>query len=374
MSNLMGIIVTGGRKDSMKELVAKRSVSAIPVGGKYRAIDFVLSNMVNAGIDKVGIVTQYSFRSLMDHLGSGKEWDLDRRNNGLFIFPPYLAGEESGWYKGSADGIHNNLTFLKRSNEEYVLVTTGNCVYKADYNKMLETHVASEADITIMYRDMSDLDSSEWVNFGNMEITPDGRVTDFQEKPVHATSPTASIGVYLMKRTLLIDLVVESHAKGRYDFAKDIIIRKLGILNVRGYKFEGYWRSMSSIPLFYKCNMEMIDPAVTKELFEDDGKVFTKVKDETPTKYNEEAQVKESIVADGCIIEGEVYNSVLSRGVNVGKGTVIRNSIIMQDTEIGENVSLDYVILDKDVKVNDGKILRGEQSHPVIVGKHQEVK
>jgi len=374
MSNLMGIIVTGGRKDSMKELVAKRSVSAIPVGGKYRAVDFVLSNMVNAGIDKVGIVTQYSFRSLMDHLGSGKEWDLDRRNNGLFMFPPYLAGEESGWYKGSADGIHNNLTFLKRSNEEYVLVATGNCVYKADYQELLEAHVASEADITIMYRDMSDLDQSEWVNFGNMEISPEGRVTDFQEKPVHPTSPSASIGIYLMKRTLLIDLVVESHAKGRYDFAKDIIIRKLGILNVRGYKFEGYWRSMSSIPMFYKCNMEMINPAVTKELFEDGGKVFTKVKDETPTKYNEEAEVKESIVADGCIIEGEVYNSVLSRGVYVGKGTVIRNSIIMQDTEIGENVSLDYVILDKEVKVNDGKILRGELSHPVIVGKHQEVK
>lgn len=374
MSSLMGMIVTGGRKDAMGELVAKRSVSAIPVGGKYRAIDFVLSNMVNAGIDKVGIVTQYSFRSLMDHLGSGKEWDLDRRHDGLFIFPPYLAGEESGWYKGSADGMHNNLTFLKRSTDEYVLITTGNCIYKADYNKLMEAHKESEADITIMYRDMSDLDPEEWVNFGNLELDESGRIIDFLEKPVHPKGPTASLGVYILKRTLLIDLLVEAHAKARYDFARDIIIRKLNDLNIRGYKFEGYWRSMSSIPMFYRCNMEMINPEVTKELFEENGRVFTKVKDETPTKYNEEALVRESVIADGCIIEGEVYNSVLSRGVKVGKGTVIRNSIIMQDTIIGEGVHLDYVILDKEVKVNDGKVLRGEQSHPVIVGKHGEVK
>jgi len=374
MSKVMGIVVTGGRKESMKELVAKRSVSAIPVGGKYRAIDFVLSNMVNSGIDKVGVVTQYSFRSLMDHLGSGKEWDLDRRNNGLFVFPPYLAGEESGWYKGSADGIHSNLTFLTRSKEEYVLLATGNCIYNMDYNDLLEEHLSSEADVTIMYRDMSDLDPSEWVNFGNLVINDDKRIVDFLEKPVHPQGESSSMGVYLMKRTLLIDLLVESHAKGRYDFAKDVIIRKLDSLVVKGYKFEGYWRSMSSIPMFYRCNMEMINPEVTKELFEDNGRIFTKVKDETPTKYNEEAEVKESIIADGCIIEGEVYNSVLSRGVKVGRGSVVRNSIIMQDTFIGENVTLNYVILDKEVTVNDGKVLKGEHSHPVIVGKHQDVK
>lgn len=373
MSSVMGIIVTGGRKESMKELVAKRSVSAIPVGGKYRAIDFVLSNMVNSGIDKVGIVTQYSFRSLMDHLGSGKEWDLDRRNNGLFIFPPFLAGEGSGWYKGSADGMHNNLTFLTRSLEDYVIVTTGNCIYKMNYNELVSAHVDSGADITLMYRDMSDLEQSEWVNFGNLELDDNGRIIDMQEKPVHPKSALSSTGVVVIKRTLLIDLLVESYAKGRYDFVKDVVIRKLDQLKIMGYKFNGYWRSMSSIPLFYKCNMEMINPDVTKELFEDEGRVFTKVKDETPTKYNEEAIVKESIVADGCIIEGEVYNSVLSRGVKIGRGTVVNNSIIMQDTEIGEGVSLDYVILDKEVTVNSGKVLKGEHSHPVIVGKNEEV-
>jgi glucose-1-phosphate adenylyltransferase len=170
MSKAIGIIITGGRKDSMKELVAKRSVSAIPVGGKYRAIDFVLSNMINSGIDKVGVVTQYSFRSLMDHLGSGKEWDLDRRNNGLFIFAPFLAGEDSGWYKGSADGMYNNLTFLKRSLEEYAIITTGNCIYKMDFERLIEAHEAKGGDITLMYRDMSDLDASEMIEFGMVNL------------------------------------------------------------------------------------------------------------------------------------------------------------------------------------------------------------
>lgn len=374
MSNIMGFIVTGGRKDSMKELVAMRSVSAIPVGGKYRAIDFVLSNMVNSGLDKIGIVTQYRFRSLMDHLGSGKEWDLDRRNGGLFMFPPYLAGDGTGWYKGSADGMHNNLLFLTRSSEEYVMITTGNCIYTMDYNELLKEHEDSGADITLMCRDMSDLDPSEWINFGNLELDDDNRITDFQEKPVQPKTAMCSMGVYIMKRTLLIDLLVEGNAKCRYDFTKDIIIQELDKLVIKGYKFEGYWRSMSSIPMFYRCNMEIIDPEVTKELMEDGGRILTKVKDETPTKYNDEASVKESIVADGCIIEGEVYNSVLSRGVKIGKGSVVRNSIIMQDTYIGENVNLDYVILDKNVIVNDNKVLKGELSHPVIVGKREEVK
>ncbi len=374
MISALGMIVTGGRKESMKELVAKRSVSAIPVGGKYRAIDFVLSNMVNSGIDKVGVVTQYSFRSLMDHLGSGKEWDLDRRNNGLFLFPPYLAGENSGWYRGSADGMYNNMTFLKRSLEEYVIITTGNCIYKMDYKELLESHVESDADITIMYRDMSDLGEEELVNFGIIDLNGDERVVDFQEKPLHPKGSFASIGVYVLKRELLIDLLVESHSQGRYDFVKDIIIRKLDKLNIKGYKFEGYWRTMSSINMFYKCNMEMIEPDVTRELFEEKGRVFTKVKDETPAKYNEEASVKHSVIADGCIIEGEVYNSVLSRGVKVGKGSVIKNSIIMQDSVIGNGVTLDYVILDKEVNVKDNKMLKGELSHPVIVGKHIVVK
>ncbi len=373
MSRVLGIIITGGRKESMKELVAKRSVSAIPVGGKYRAIDFVLSNMINSGIDKVGVVTQYSFRSLMDHLGAGKEWDLDRRNNGLFMFPPYLAGENTGWYRGSADGMYSNISFLKRSTDEYVIIATGNCIYKMDFNLLLEAHEKQEADITVMYRDMSDFDPVELSEFGIIKLDDKERIVDLREKPETPDGKLASLGVYIMKRTLLIDLLEESEAHGHYDFVKDILIRKLDKLNIMGYEYKGYWRSLSSISMFYNCNMDMINPEVRQELFNTDGKVFTKVKDETPTKYNEEAVVNHSIVADGCIIEGEVYDSVLSRGVKIGRGAVVRNSIIMQDTVIEPNATLDYVILDKEVTVKEGKTLKGERSFPIIVGKHIEI-
>jgi glucose-1-phosphate adenylyltransferase len=369
MNSTLGIIITGGNNLKMKDLTAKRSVSATAYGGRYRAIDFVLSNMINSGINKVGVVTQYSYRSLMDHLGSGKEWDLDRRMGGLFLFPPYLAGEGSGWYRGSADGMYHNISFLKRSNEEYVLITTGNCIYKMIYEMLLEKHKETEADITVCTRDMSDINPEELKHFGIVTIGEDDRITEMFEKPMNPKGNMASIGVYLLKRTLLMDLLEESASQGLYDFVRDIIIKKIDQLNIKACIFDGYWRSLSSIPMFYQANMELLKPEVRKELFVDNGKVFTKVKDETPAKYNEEAEVSNSIIADGCIIEGTVVNSVLFRGVKVGRGTVIRDCIIMQDTKVQDNVSLNNVILDKEVLVTEGKVLKGEDTYPFVVGK-----
>jgi len=369
MNSTLGIIITGGNNLKMKELTAKRSVAAIAYGGRYRAIDFVLSNMINAGINKVGVVTQYSYRSLMDHLGSGKEWDLDRRTGGLFLFPPYLSGKGSGWYKGSADGMYHNMSFLRRSKEKYVLIATGNCIYTMNYDKLLKHHKESGADISMCCRDMSDIDYEERKHFGIVEIDDNGRIIDLQEKPMSPKGSMASMGLYLMKRELLIELLEEGAAKGRYDLVKDILIKNLESLHIVACEFKGYWRSMSSIPMFYKANMELLDPKVRKELFVDNGKIFTKVKDETPAKYNEEAEVSNSIIADGCIIEGTVVNSVLFRGVKVGKGTVIKDSIIMQDSKIENNVSLTNVILDKEVVVTEGRVLKGEDSYPFVVGK-----
>jgi glucose-1-phosphate adenylyltransferase len=353
----------------MKELSAKRSVAAIPYGGRYRAIDFVMSNMINSGINKVGVVTQYSYRSLMDHIGSGKEWDLDRKVGGLFMFPPYLAGQGSGWYRGSADGMYHNMSFLKKSSDEYVLIATGNCIYKADYDVILENHKASGADITVCCRDMSDLDEEELKHFGIVQLNQDNRIMDMQEKSQEPKGTIGSMGIYLMKRTLLIELLEESASKGLYDFVRDIIIRKLGELKIHACLFDGYWRSMSSIPMFYKANMELLNPEVRKELFIENGPIFTKVKDETPAKFNEEAEVSNSIVADGSIVEGTVINSVLFRGVKVGKGAVIKDCIIMQDSVIEDDVNLSNVILDKDVTVSQGKTLKGEESYPFVVGK-----
>lgn len=373
MKNTMGIILTGGNNNRLKELSMMRSSSAIPVGGKYRAIDFILSNMVNSGITNVGVLTQYSFRSLMDHLGSGKEWDMDRRKNGLFIFPPYLSNEDTGWYRGSADAMYNNLTFLKRSDEEYVIIAQGNCVFKMLFYDLQKYHLEKEADITIVYREMDDFSQEELSLMGILEVDDHGRITDLQEKPLHPKTRNGSMGIYIIRRELLISLLEDCAAHGNYDFVKDVLIKKISTMNIYGYKFEGYWRNLSSIQLYYKCNMELLNPLVRDELFMKNGKVYTKVKDEAPAKYNDEAEVRNSIVADGCIIEGTVKNSVIFRGVTVKRDAVVRNSIVMQGAVIEESASLDYTILDKGVTITKEKYLKGEINWPIIIGKNVTV-
>lgn len=369
MKNTMGIILTGGNGNRLHELSNVRSTAAIPVGGRYRAIDFVLSNMVNSGIISVGVITQYNFRSLMDHLGSGMEWDLDRRTKGLFIFPPFLSADGNGWYKGSADALFSNLSFLRRGDEEFVIIAQGSAVYKMDYTEMLKKHIEVGADVTIAYREMTDYTREELSTMGIMKLDENGYIVDLQEKPLHPSSNLGSLGVYILKKSILISLLEESVAHGEYDFVKDILIKKMHKLKMYGYKFEGYWRNLSSIQLYYRTNMELLEPKIRYELFISNGKVYTKVKDETPAKYNDEADVSNSIIADGCIIEGTVKNSVLFRGVTVKKGAVIKNSIIMQGTILEENAILVNAIADKNVRITQGKSLKGEENWPIIVAK-----
>lgn len=373
VTNTMGLILTGWKKPGLKDLSYNRSVSAIPFGGKYRAIDFILSNMVNSGIKNVGVLTQYSFRSLMDHLGSGKEWDLDRRYDGLFIFPPTMTDEESGWYRGSADAMYHNLTFLRRSNEEYVVIAQGNGIFRMQMGDMLQYHIDKDADITLAYRKMYDYSPEELSSLGIIRIDGDNRIIDLQEKRLNPQSDLASIGVYLLRRKLLISLIEECIAHGNYDFVRDIMIRKLDELKIYGYEFTGYWRNIYSVRNYYRCSMEVLDPAVREELFVRNGKIYTKVKDEAPAKYNEEAEVTNSIVADGCFIEGTVENSVLFRGVTVSRGAVVRNSIIMQGSVIEPDAIVEYAILDKNVVLTRGKYLKGDADYPVVVSKNSKV-
>ncbi|MDD4189410.1 MAG: glucose-1-phosphate adenylyltransferase subunit GlgD [Eubacteriales bacterium] len=370
MRSTMGIILTGGGKHELQELSAIRSSSAIPVAGKYRAIDFTLSNMVNSGIRNVGVITQYSSRSLMDHLGSGKEWDLDRKKDGLFIFSPSLGAENSGWYRGSADSIYHNLSYLLRSDEEYVLMAQGYSVYKMDFEELLEAHIKKAADITIVYRKMDDYPVGELRQMGIIKLGEDEKVVDLMEKPLDPSTNIASLGIYILKRSLLISLLQESAAHGAYDFVIDILIKKLNILKICGFEFKGYWRNLGSVQLYYRCNMEMLDPSLMYDLFIKGGKIYTKVKDESPAKYNEEADVTNSVIADGCFIEGKVVNSVLFRGVTIERGVTVSDSILMQATKIKENASLKYVITDKNVVVTSGKQIMGDKNFPVIINKN----
>ncbi|HBR01801.1 MAG TPA: glucose-1-phosphate adenylyltransferase subunit GlgD [Ruminiclostridium sp.] len=373
MKSAMGIILTGGMNNRLKELSIERSIAAVPFGGKYRAIDFTLSNMVNSGITNVGVLTQYNIRSLMDHLGSGKEWDLDRKKDGLFIFPPFLSEFGTGWYKGSADAMYNNLGYFERSKEEFVVIGQGYAVYNMDYTPMLEQHIQTEADITIACRNMSDFSSDDQKLLGIVEINSEGRITDFMEKPLHPKNIMGSTGVYILSKKLLIELLQESAAKSQYEFVQDIIVRNTDKLKIHAYIFNSYWRPLSNIQLYYRANMELLNPRVRQELLMDRKKIFTKVKDEAPAKYNEEADVRNSIIADGCIIEGHVENSVLFRGVRIMKGAVIKNSIVMQGSTVDQNVTLHHCILDKGVAITEGKTLVGDSEWPLIVGKNVKV-
>lgn len=373
MKRAMGIILTGGKNNRLKELSLERSIAAVPFGGKYRAIDFVLSNLVNSGIVNVGVITQYNFRSLVDHLGSGKEWDLDRKNEGLFIFPPYLSEMGTGWYKGTADSMYHNITFLQRSDEPFVVITQGYAIYNMDYTPMIEAHINTGADITIACHSLDDFSVTEQRMLGMVETDDAGRIVDLQEKPLNPKSGLCSMGVYVLRRELLIELLQDCAAHGYTEFVNDLLIKNVGNMNFHAYRFDGYWRPMGSIQLFYRSNMELLNPKIRQELLMCGRRIFTKVKDETPAKYNEEAVVRNSIVADGCIIEGTVENSVLSRGVKVMKGAVVRDSIVMQGTIVGEGVSLQHAILDKDVVITPGKQLQGDREWPLIVGKNVTV-
>ncbi len=373
MKSAMGIILTGGKNNRLKELSLERSIAAVPFGGKYRAIDFTLSNMVNSGITNIGVLTQYNIRSLMDHLGSGKEWDLDRKNKGLVIFPPYLSEFGTGWYKGTADAMYNNLTFLERSDEAFVVIGQGYVIYNMDYRPMLEQHIQSGADITIACRNMCDFSANDQKLLGMVEINNEGRIIDFMEKPLNPKTSMGSMGVYIIRRKLLIEILQESAAKGQAEFVQDIIVRHTQDLKIYASIFNGYWRPLSNIQLYYRTNMELLNPKVRLELLMDRRKIFTKVKDEAPAKYNEEANVRNSIVADGCIIEGDVENSVLFRGVRVMKGAVIKDSLIMQGSVLEQNVNLRHCILDKGVTITAGKTLNGDSEWPLIVGKNVRV-
>lgn len=374
MKRAMGIILTGGKNNRLKELSLERSIAAVPFGGKYRAIDFVLSNMVNSGISNVGVLTQYNIRSLVDHLGSGKEWDLDRKTDGLRIFPPYLSEFGTGWYKGSADAIYNNLTFLEKSDEEFVIIGQGYAIYNMDFRPMLEMHVDKDADISIACRNMDDFSENEKKLFGMVEMNEDMRIIDFSEKPLNPKCNVGSIGVYIMKRKFLIELLQNSAAKGHTELVQDILVRNISTLRVYAYMFNGFWRPLSNIQLYYRTNMDLLNPKVRLELLMDSRrKIFTKVKDEAPAKYNEEAKVHNSIVADGCIIEGEVENCLLFRGVRVKKGANVKNCIIMQGSIIEEGVSLNHCIIDKEVVITAGKVLNGDSEWPLIVGKNVKV-
>ena len=363
----VGIILAGGNNDKLRELTETRATSAMPVGSCYRAIDFSLSNMSNSGIKKVAIITQYNSRSLHDHLNSSKWWDFGSKQGGMFVFTPFMSKEHNSWFRGTADSIYQNISFLKRSNEPYVLITSGDGIYKMDYSNIIKFHIEKNADITIMCKDVAGMDVR---NFGVIRMHECGKVAEFEEKPLEAFSSTISLGIYLMKRELLIELLETIVPEGRYDFVRDIILRYRKHLNVYGCMYDGYWASINSIESYYNINMDFLRSDVRKTLFSQEPYIETKNKDEPPAKYNAGSEVKNCLVGSGSIIDGFVENSVLFRSVRIEEKAVIRNSIIMEGCKIGHGCIVEHAILDKDVELSSGYVLKGELHNLKIIKKN----
>ncbi len=373
IDNAFGLIVSGERTTRLKDLTLSRSTAAVPFGGRYRIIDFILSNMVNAGLTSVGLITEKNYHSLMDHLGSGKEWDLHRKRDGLFILPPFMTKDNSGVFHGVIDAIRSVIGYVRRTAEDYVILAWPRVAINVDLVAMMERHLTTGADITILYAEDGSLQPEEQSQDLRLIMDEKGRVTEMELDAYRPRSVNRSCDVMILKKELLEYLVEEAYARGEYDFHRDILLKKYRTLNIMGYKHEGFLARVESIESYFAGNMALLNPDVQADLFNPQHPIYTKVKDEVAARYSVSAQVKNALVADGCVIEGQVENCILFRGVHVKPGARVFNSIIMQGAELGENTILDHVILDKGVKILPGRSLQGYDSFPIVIRKNQTV-
>lgn len=332
MSNkLLGIIDATAHKPEIEDLTIHRSLAAVPFASRYRVIDFVLSNMVNSEIESVAIFPKYSYRSLMDHLGSGKQWDLNRKKDGLFFFPsPHLHNEYDKF--GSFRQFSDHIDFFLRSTQEYAVITNSHTVCNIDFQKVLKRHLDNGCDIT--------------------EVRKDGQ----------------TLQMYIMSTKLLIDLIHDKEKTGCKTLA-EVIEENQNQWTICDYEFQGYAAVIDSMANYYKHSMDMLNPTIWNEIFTKERPILTKAKDEPPTKYGKDAMVKNSLIANGCKIEGHVENSIIFRGVHIGKETVVKNSVIMQKTQIGNHCLIENIITDKDVKILDYSNITGTKSEPTILRK-----
>lgn len=339
----IGIVLAGGNSKRMRQLSNKRAIAAMPVAGSYRAIDFALSSMADSGIRTVAVLTQYNSRSLNRHLNSSKWWDFGRKQGGLYVFNPTITPTRSDWYRGTADALYRNIQFLKESHEPYVVIAGGDGIYKLDYNKVLDYHISRRADITVVTTTLPPGDDPE--RFGFVRTDATGRIVDFEEKPVETTLGEISCGIYVIRRRHLIELLEKCEQEDQSDFVKDILVRYKNVKQICSYHLDSYWRNIASVEAYYRANMEFLSEEV-RDYFAADPKIMTKVEDLPPAKYNENCSVINSLVADGCIINGRVENSILFKDVYVGNNCTIRNSIVLNNVYIGDNTVLENCIVE----------------------------
>lgn len=371
--NALGIIFSDIQDWSMTELASHRSVAAIPFGGRYRLVDFPLSNMVNTGINKVCIITKSNYRSLMEHVGSGKDWDLSRKKGGVLIFPPYALGENHGLFHGRLDALKRVLDYISSSKEKYVVMSDCDMIYNINYNDVIRFHEEKNSDITAVYIKTS-IDKSSSIHKIIYEFDSDSRADDILVYPVTNGLHNIGLNTWVMNKDFLESIIYDAIARNYKDFSYDVLAKKVHSLRIYGYEYNGYYAHIDSLQSYYENSLGLLKNEQLQSLFySTTGPIYTKVKDSTPTKYCKDANVKNSLIASGCIVEGTVENSIIFRGVRIGKNAVVKNSIIMQHGIIGENARLDSIITDTYAQVTNDRILLGYSNCPFFIKKHSVV-
>ena len=361
----IGIILAGGNNHRMKELTQKRAISAMPVAGSYRSIDFALSSMSNSRIQKVAVLTQYNSRSLNEHLSSSKWWDFGRKQGGLFVLTPAVTADNSNWYRGTADALYQNLHFLKNSHEPYVVIASGDGIYKLDYGKLLEYHIEKKADITVVCRDMEEDINVE--RYGTVKMNEECRIEEFEEKPLVAKTNTVSCGIYVIRRRQLIEMLERCAEEDRYDFVRDILIRYKDVKKIYGYKIHDYWRNIASVEDYFNTNMDFLKPEVRNYFFNQSPDVYSKVDDLPPAKYNVGAKVRNSLVSSGCIVNGVVEDSVVFKKSYIGNNCYIKNSIILNDVYIADNTRIENCIVESHSTIRANSSYKGEDEIKIVI-------
>lgn len=353
----VAMLLAGGKGSRLSSLTKNLAKPAVPFGGKYRIIDFTLSNCTNSSIDTVGVLTQYQPLVLNSYIGIGSVWDLDRKNGGVTVLPPYTESSEMKWYKGTASAIYQNINYIKQYDPEYVLILSGDHIYKMDYSEMLDYHIKKSADASIS---VIEVPWDEASRFGIMNTNEKMQVVEFDEKPAKPKNNLASMGIYIFKWSILKEYLEmdERNPYSSHDFGKDIIPLLLDEKrNVVAYPFKGYWKDVGTVKSLWEANMDLLNDESQLNLFDRNWKIYTVNSNHPPQFIADDAKVTDSLVNDGCVIWGNVNHSVLFQGVTVGTNTVIKNSVLMPDAVIGENVYIENAIIPSGIEIPDGTII-----------------
>lgn len=368
LKNYMGVVTLNENQSDIRGLTKNRPLASVPIAGRYRVIDFILSNMVNSGIVNIGIFNKNDSRSLVDHLGKGKPWDLDRKIDGLFLFNFNIDNSTNIDVKV----LENYMEYFHRSKQEYVILGSSHMLCNIDLEKAARNHEASGKEITVIYKKVNNSDIS-FYNCDILEIDENNKVMSVGKNIGSQKNANVSMEMFIMKKETLINIIYKLIKTGNYNTLKDSIYRNIENVDVNAYEFEGYLECINSLKIYYKVNMDMLNLNITKDLFNKNRRIYTKVKDEPPTKYNKVPKVSNALIANGCIVKGEVKKSIIGRNVHIEEGAIVENCIILQSCKIHKDAKLSNVIIDKNVTVEENTELKGTSEFPLFIEKQNTI-